>query len=424
MAEVTTVERVREFLKPWEGRCLVCGWTLGTSCTTALCRYVGRDREQRVTLPASLLAELVVERERLAASFDQVKRERNVALAAADMADDEIDRIVSARTPQQWADMLAALPPETQDRITDALVERDVAWGTDVTRSRATRNAALLARAEQAEHSLAASERDLSELRTRITDLVAAWGPPTHGPDACPSVAAGVGPCFRCAVSAAVARATQAERDRDAWRAKWEALETTRAVCCDQMERERDEARAERDAAVTRLVGARVARESAIEDAEALRSRLAKTERARERLTDGLKSAAGLDHTGPGSASFSRIFPEDTYPTNGKEADAFVKARMRLWFTTWIVTPMQDALRALDAPYDSPVGVAATARRCGACLGCGILPSEAGEYCHAPCRECGGSGLVSPATLDPQAPATRAEFEALRRRVERLESTK
>lgn len=25
MAEVTTVERVREFLKPWEGRCLVCG---------------------------------------------------------------------------------------------------------------------------------------------------------------------------------------------------------------------------------------------------------------------------------------------------------------------------------------------------------------------------------------------------------------
>ena len=35
------------------------------------------------------------------------------------------------------------------------------------------------------------------------------------------------------------------ERERDEWRAKWEALEIERAGCCAQMEQERDEARAE-----------------------------------------------------------------------------------------------------------------------------------------------------------------------------------
>ena len=48
---------------------------------------------------------------------------------------------------------------------------------------------------------------------------------------------------------AAEKRAESAERSRDEWRAKWEDLVLHRAVCCDQMERERDEARAELEVA-------------------------------------------------------------------------------------------------------------------------------------------------------------------------------
>ncbi len=82
---------------------------------------------------------------------------------------------------------------------------------------------------------------------------------------------------------AAVARATQAERDRDAWREKWEALETTRAVCCAQIERERDEARAtNRDNLAMWEV-----------ERDALKAKLAEAER--ENLT--LRNRIGIDRT-------------------------------------------------------------------------------------------------------------------------------
>ena len=41
-----------------------------------------------------------------------------------------------------------------------------------------------------------------------------------------------------------IASAPDLLRERDEWRAKWEALEIERAACCAQMEQERDEARA------------------------------------------------------------------------------------------------------------------------------------------------------------------------------------
>lgn len=69
---------------------------------------------------------------------------------------------------------------------------------------------------------------------------------------------------------------------------------------------------------------------------------------AKAELRASIASANGIDHDGPGSASFSRIFPEDVYPTTEPEADAFVKGRIRLWLHTWITGPMHRALRALE----------------------------------------------------------------------------
>lgn len=101
--------------------------------------------------------------------------------------------------------------------------------------------------------------------------------------------------------------------------------------------------------------------EAKLAEAEAKRAACEKVvEAARHELTAAIKSAEGVDHAGPGSASFSRIFPEDTYPTTEPEADAFVKARMRLWLHTWVTAPMRRALDALK-DSDSPVGVAVTA---------------------------------------------------------------
>ncbi|PTX14406.1 hypothetical protein C8N40_11171 [Pontibacter mucosus] len=45
------------------------------------------------------------------------------------------------------------------------------------------------------------------------------------------------------------------------------------------------------------------------------------------------------------SAHFSKISPDDKYPTNEKEADAFIKARIDLWFKTWIVGPIDCLLK-------------------------------------------------------------------------------
>lgn len=59
MSESDLVKRARELLAPWEGRCLWCGWTLGDSCTSARCCYVGGDRPQRQQIAPSLLAALV-----------------------------------------------------------------------------------------------------------------------------------------------------------------------------------------------------------------------------------------------------------------------------------------------------------------------------------------------------------------------------
>lgn len=79
--------------------------------------------------------------------------------------------------------------------------------------------------------------------------------------------------CSDCGATLATA-----ERSRDEWRAKWEHLETHRAVCCDQMERERDEARAERDAATKEEDRAKFNLDKAAEQIDALKAKLAEAE--------------------------------------------------------------------------------------------------------------------------------------------------
>lgn len=103
---------------------------------------------------------------------------------------------------------------------------RDAEWWHD-------RFVAEKARAEQAEHSLAASERALAALRYQAQAGGCELSTVGENSYHCRADAL----CGLCRLRH---RAEQAERDRDAWREKWEALETTRAVCCAQIERERD----------------------------------------------------------------------------------------------------------------------------------------------------------------------------------------
>lgn len=47
------------------------------------------------------------------------------------------------------------------------------------------------------------------------------------------------------------------------------------------------------------------------------------------------------------SANFSRLHPDpanDPYPVNEKEVDAFIKARIGLWFESWIAGPITSLL--------------------------------------------------------------------------------
>lgn len=84
-----------------------------------------------------------------------------------------------------------------------------------------------------------------SEDETNAADIIAAL---KANPEACADVLAGLEPtCCRDCRENLLTRAESAERERDEWRRKWEELELTRASCCDRMERERDEARAERE---------------------------------------------------------------------------------------------------------------------------------------------------------------------------------
>lgn len=200
-------------------------------------------------------------------------------------------------------------------------------------------------------------------------------------------------------VNAAVNTLRLLRRDRDTWRAKWEALETTRAACCEQMERERDEARAERkrlsallddwiSAASHRSFG-RVAQEptpdrlrQAIEQAEALRARLAKAEAVVE--------AAREEH---------RILARDS-------------ARMG-WGSNDMIHAMCQtsvALSALDADMggDDPSRAEAATRQVP--IGCGVAAVDsAGRVIWWEPGE--------PLRPTPEAPATRREVEELRREV-------
>lgn len=157
-----------------------------------------------------------------------------------------------------------------------------------------------------------------------------------------------------------------------------------------------------------------------VRDARALRARLAAREKvveaARSELTTAISSANGIDHDGPGSASFSRIFPEDAYPTTEPEADAFVKARMRLWLHTWVTAPMRRALDALDGSAldaaqakDSGGSGAAQAAVASKESAASVKPEPAGGYVLAPPR-------VDPADL-AEEPLTRADLDALEERI-------
>jgi hypothetical protein len=224
-----------------------------------------------------------------------------------------------------------------------------------------------------------------SDLRARVTELAATWGPPTHDRGACPSVAAGVGQCFRCAVGAALdesAGREQAERSRDEWRAKWEQLETTRAVCCDQMERERD----------------------------ALRSRLA----ACEKVVEAARLIRGYAH------------PPDP-KTNAITAELRAHMASVVPHLTHLIEERLDpALRALDAAQakdsDSPVGVAATAD--DSCPDCRCL-----KVGHHPmgCEGAGGNcgcrqrfpevEMARAMAASRSFPATLADLDALEERI-------
>lgn len=47
-------------------------------------------------------------------------------------------------------------------------------------------------------------------------------------------------------------------------------------------------------------------------------------------------------------ANFEHIRPEDSYPTNEKEADAFIKGRIRLWMNSWIGGPISQLIKKYD----------------------------------------------------------------------------
>lgn len=65
-------------------------------------------------------------------------------------------------------------------------------------------------------------------------------------------------------------------------------------------------------------------------------------------IIDSLKDI--LQHTRLEHANFSQIYTGQTfnYPTNEKEADEFVKQRVKLYNESWVISPLEDAINDLE----------------------------------------------------------------------------
>jgi hypothetical protein len=47
-------------------------------------------------------------------------------------------------------------------------------------------------------------------------------------------------------------------------------------------------------------------------------------------------------------ANFSKVYPEDSYPTSENEVTEFIKNRIKIYIDSWIAAPIKQALKELQ----------------------------------------------------------------------------